>query len=324
MTLIRSLLVALALVALALTGRAPALAQSDAQPGQLSPPPVIVSPSQPVPNVTTNPAPNSVPGSLSGLAPNAAPAAPAAPTAPAAAPAPELERLLQTLENDADRQRLVDTLRSLLQAQRQAQPQPAQPQQAQPQPAQPPQAQPESDLPDRVAGRVIDAVAEQIGGIGAAILRAASFIADAPKLWQGLSAIVANPLTRQRVVETTRDLVVILAVAWAAEWLIGLALRRARQRHELGARKGGWRRWRDSLLHMLLAILPVAGFGIIAYAALALLAPSFVVALIAVAMINAGLQARAIGVVSWMVLAPRVPQLRLLPVADETAAYFHV
>src|SRR6185436_12318877 len=100
MTLIRSLLGALAL-ALTFAGASPALAQSDAQPGQLSPPPVIVSPSPPVPSV----APNSVPGSLSGLAPNAAPATPATPAAPAAtaapaaAPAPELERLLQTLEN---------------------------------------------------------------------------------------------------------------------------------------------------------------------------------------------------------------------------------
>jgi small conductance mechanosensitive channel len=41
-------------------------------------------------------------------------------------------------------------------------------------------------------------------------------------------------------------------------------------------------------------------------------------------MINACLRSRAIGVMSWMVLAPRAPHLRLVPIADETAAYFHV
>jgi small conductance mechanosensitive channel len=286
MNMLRCLLAALAVLA-----AIPALAQAPVP----TPPPVpTVAPPQP---------------------PAAAPVQPAAaqPAAtPAPAPAPELERLLQTLESDGDRQRLIESLRALLQAQRQAQPAPA------PTPA------PGAELPDRVAGRMIEAVAQEIGGVGAAILRAASFIADAPKLWQGLTAIVANPLARERIVETTTTLVVILVVALGAEWLVRFALRRARERHEISARKGGWRRWRDSLLHMLLAILPVAAFGVIAFAVLGLIAPSFVVALIAATMIRASLIARAIGVVSWMVLAPRVPQLRLLPIADETAAYFHV
>ncbi len=270
-----------------------ALAQAPNPPP--SPVPAVTAPAQPA-----APAPDPVPTLT-------APAVPAA-GAPAAAapPSPELERLLQTLENDAERQRLIEGLRALLQAQRSGQAAPA-------------EAAPQID---RVGGRFVETLAEQIGGVGAAVLRAAGFVADAPKLWHGLRAIIANPIARERIVETTTTIAAILLIAWATEWLTRLALVRPRRLFESRPGATGWRRLRDGVYHALLALVPIAAFGAAAFIVLGIAAPTFVVALIAVAMINACLLARAIGLASWTILAPRVPRLRLLPLADETAAYF--
>ncbi|MBL8835060.1 MAG: mechanosensitive ion channel [Alphaproteobacteria bacterium] len=270
-----------------------ALAQAPNPPP--SPVPAVTAPAQPA-----APAPDPVPTLT-------APAVPAA-GAPAAAapPSPELERLLQTLENDAERQRLVEGLRALLQAQRSGQAAPA-------------EATPQID---RVGGRFVETLAEQIGGVGAAVLRAAGFVADAPKLWHGLRSVLGNPVARARIVETVTTIAAILLVAWAAEWLTRLALVRPRRVFESRPGATGWRRLRDGIYHALLALVPIAVFGAAAFIVLGIAAPTFVVALIAVAMINASLLSRAIGLASWTILAPRVPRLRLLPLADETAAYF--
>lgn len=279
-----------ALAALLVAVAGVAVAQAPAQPPQAAPapsPPPVVAPPQPV---------------------QAAPA-PVAPTPPAQQAAPanaELERLLQTLENDAERQRLIDALRALVQAQRGGQPAPAE--------AAPPI--------ERVGGRFVESLAEQIGGIGAAVLRAAGFIADAPKLWQGLRGIVGNPLARERIIETATTIAAILLFSWLAEWAARLALARPRRVFESRPGATGWRRARDGFYHALLALVPIAVFGAASFVVLGIVEPSFVVALIAVAMVNASLLARAIGLASWTILAPRVPRLRLLPLADETAAYF--
>ena len=286
------LLVTLAVPAAAQDGNVPPILPTERTPQQIMPP----QPRQP-------PAPDNAPPAIRPEAPSATPAA----TPPVAAPVQgveELERLLRTLENDAERQRLIDTIRALVQAQR---------------------GVPESPVPDRVAGRFIESLSSEIGGVGAAILRAAAFVADAPKLGQWIASTLSDPLTRARVWETLQTLFLILAGAVPALLLSHRALRPARLRLEQRAAGViGWHRWPYGLYHLLLALVPSLMFGIVAFTVLALLEPTFVVALIASAMINYAVTAQAVGLVSWMVLAPKVASLRLMPVDDESAVYLHI
>lgn len=238
--------------------------------------------------------------------------------AQAPAPAPnvqELERLLQTLENDGERQRLIGQIRALIALQAGAVPA------AEPAPA----AQPaEPQTPERVAARAIEALAREIGGIGAAILGAASFLADAPSMWAWAREAATDPELRVRVGEILVMLALILGVAWPAEFIVIWLLRGLRQRLETAAIGAGWWRLLYGLYHAAIALVPIIVYTLAAFAVIAAWGPSVVVGLVAIALINAGLIARAIGLIAWAILAPRVAALRLVPLSDETATYAHI
>jgi moderate conductance mechanosensitive channel len=299
MIMSRALFVLLLLVTVALPAPAqesgvPPILPADRTPQQITPP----QPPTPVPAPIPAPPP---------ARPEAEQRAPEpAPHAASGQSVDELERLLRTLENDAERQRLIETIRALVQTHRGT-------------------AAPESPMPDRVAGRFIESLSSEIGGVGAAILRAAAFIADAPKLGHWITSTLSDPLTRSRVWETLQTLFLILLGSVPALLLSRHTLKPARLRLEQrAAGVTGWHRWPYGLYHLLLALVPSVMFGIAAFAILAVLEPTFVVALIASAMINYAVVAQAVGLFSWMVLAPKVASLRLIPIDGESAVYVHI
>ena len=96
------------------------------------------------------------------------------------------------LENDAERQRFVEQLKALIEAERRVAPA-------------------EPAIPDRVAARFLGSVSEQVAEFGAGILGAAAFVADAPNLFRWIRQQAESEWSRQRLTEIFGKLALILA-----------------------------------------------------------------------------------------------------------------
>ncbi len=226
-------------------------------------------------------------------------ATPADPAQPAAA---DLESLLDTLENDVERQRLVENIRALLEAQRVD------------------EAEAEDDLGSRLMGQVSGAVGELSGELAGAAIE----LSDLPlAALRGLESL-QDPGVRARVIEVIWKVALVLAGGLVAEFLLNRLL--ARPRRNLGERhRDGWLfRLFYLILGTLLEVLPIAAFAVVAFGLLPVMEPREVTRLVALALINAILLARIITLIGRMVLMPDRPRLRLLPMSDETADYLQV
>ncbi|MBI3451853.1 MAG: mechanosensitive ion channel [Rhodospirillales bacterium] len=240
-----------------------------------------------------------------GVAPARAAETPPAPATAPAMTAADLERLVATLENDAERQKFVEQLRAVIAAERSVRP-------------------PAEAMPNRIATHFLETLSERIAGVGATALDTVAFVADAPNLYRWLVRQFEDDAPRRRLTEIASKLLLVLGGGWIAEWIAGFLLMRPTRRLEAQSVGDGWRRIPFVALHALLVLAPIVVFAAAAFGILALAAPSRTASLVALALINANLIARAIGLVAATIFAPRIPSLRLAPLADETAAYLFV
>ncbi len=218
----------------------------------------------------------------------------------------EIDRLLATLENPEARERFIRDLRGLVQAQQ--------------------ATEPSSPLEqDRLASRLLEGLSEKVADIGEALLRAAAFVADAPKLYGWLQDEISDERNRKRLIEIFATVLGVLFAGWLAEYIANRLLRGPRRWIE--TRCAGCDRWARlpyGVLYALVSVVPVIVFAAVAFGTLTFTEPSRVARLVALALINANLLARAIMVVVGIVLSPQVAALRPLPLTDETAAYLHI
>lgn len=240
----------------------------------------------------------------------AAAALPARAQQAAPTPAPELstaelESLIETLENPEQRQQFVGQLKALVQARQQAAPEPA-------------------PIPDRLAGRFLGTLSEQLAEFGQTIFRAAAFVADAPNLFDWMRQQAESEWARVRLTEIFGKLAAVLFGAWLAEWLATRAIVPSRRRLATRRFAPGWTRAPFVLLQLFVELVPVVVFALAAFGILAMLDPSRTAGLVALALINANLIARAIRALDWTILSPQNATLRLVPLEDETAAYLHI
>lgn len=214
----------------------------------------------------------------------------------------QLESLLETLENEGERQRFVEELRALIQAQRQL------------------EEPEEEDLGTRLMGQASGAVAELSDELAEAALE----LGELPlALVRGLDSL-REPGVRAHVVEVVAKVVLVLLAGLAAELLVKRLL--ARPRRSLDDRRSdSWAlRIAYLLLRTLLDVLPIFAFAAVAFGVLPLVEPRPVTRLVALALINASLLSRVIGALGAMILMPGTPGLRLLPMGDETASYVQI
>jgi moderate conductance mechanosensitive channel len=245
------------------------------------------------------------------LAPALAPAAMAAAAAPAAAapqaaPAPvsadELQRLVDTLQNDQQRSQLVAQLQALIAAQRGI----------------------EAQQPAAPAGW-LNTLSANVDAISAEIVAAAAVVLDAPSFLNWLEAQASDTHARARWLSIGLRLGIILGVAIIGEWLVRLLLRRPRAR--LAARAGDARLAQLALMLALFVVeaLPVIAFAVIAYAVLPLVQPRSwaTSAQVADVVIRASLTARLILAGANVALLSS-PATALYPLGEETRNYLYI
>lgn len=220
-------------------------------------------------------------------------------TGGAAAVSPEtLRELVSTIENEEQRQQLLETLRGLIAAQAAQNQQEA--------------AQQES---------ILDRIAQRIAEIGTEVETAVAALPSFDQLAAWAERQYSNAEERQEWIDGIWMILVALAAGFAAEFILRMLLRRPRRRIEEQAGDNVLVRLPYLLIRTILDVIPIAGFAGASYTVLPLLEPSDAVTDVALPLILANVVARAIMAAFRMVLAPNATGLRLVDMPTEIARY---
>ncbi len=218
----------------------------------------------------------------------------------------QLQKLIDTLQDPAARQQLVDNLQALLQANRQAQP-----------------AGPLEDEKTFGAG-ALETVVGAMSDLSAQLVDAAGSFAELPDAAiEGIQAL-ESPEVQRRFLEVAVTLIAIAAGGLLVEFLVARLL--ARPRRTLDDKPAD--SWAVRLLYLVLRLLldlvPIAAFAATTYGILTLADTTRTTDLVALAFINANVLDRAVRLVGRLVLVPQNRGQRLLPLEDETAHYLYL
>jgi small-conductance mechanosensitive channel len=233
------------------------------------------------------------------------PMARAASPPPTAQPVPvstdELQRLVDTLQNDAARSRLVDELRALIAAQRSAAPE---------KPA---------------AAAFFGQLSQQVDAFTGEILAGVAMVVDAPSLLSWAQQQISNAAARELWIKA----VFAFCLVFGAALIVELILRRilVRLLPRLPTRRSDSRPVRAlfALLGLILDVLPILAFAAVAYAVLLLTLEPFTRARITLSvLLNATIEARLIVCIARSMLLPADPGIVFLSIDAETRNYLYI
>jgi small conductance mechanosensitive channel len=227
--------------------------------------------------------------------------------APAVQPAPvavdELERLVDTLQDDAARAKLVAQLRALIDAQRGAAAQKTTP----------------------VGPALFEQLSQRIDDLTGEILAGVAVLIDAPRLVGWLRNQITDAAARRLWSEATVAFAVVFGIAFIAEWLLRLLLGRLVPR--LPVRHSDTRPIRAAfaLLGLVLDALPILVFAAVAYSALAMaLDPLTRTRITLSVLLNATVEARLVLCVARNALLPGDVGAVFVPLDPETRNYLYI
>jgi small-conductance mechanosensitive channel len=225
---------------------------------------------------------------------------------PDAAPTPDqLDALARTLEDPADRAKLVEQLRALVAAQRASKAE-------QPQPT-----------AVTAVGLFIEKIAERATTLGDSLTEAATTLNDLPHIEAWVQAEISDPARLQRWIKLAWKVPLSLATAYLASLLVTWLLRRPR--HAVDARGETLIvRLFLGIARFVLDLAPLVAFVAAGYMILPLLGAARTTSLIAIGVINATVAVRGVLVVSQRIFAPGRDALRIVRLSDETASYIHL
>src|SRR5438874_9157653 len=228
-----------------------------------------------------------------------------APRVQAAEPPPvstdELERLVQSLQNNTAREKLVEQLRALIAAQR-------------------------GTEKEKPAGAVFfNQVTQQVEAFSGEILAGAAMVVDAPRLldWAGEQA--SDTAARRLWAEAAFAFALIFGSAALAEWALRSIISRLLPR--LPVRRSDTRLVRTcfALLALILAALPIAAFASVAYAVLpAATEPLTRTRFTLTVLINATVEVRLFLCLVRSALLPADTGTEFVPIDLETRNYLYI
>ncbi len=234
------------------------------------------------------------------------------PTIPAAAQnlavpsvtSPEtLEKFVETLEDKDQREQLVRDLKVLVEVQRGV----------------------AAEEPLGLGTRVLAELTHRVSAMSEQLVLAAAVVFDLPVALAALWERLGHSENRSKWIGILGRLVLVLAAGFVVEWLARMALRRPRIAIEARADDDFWLTIILLLARTVLDLSPIALFGAAAYGGLTLFGPEHAGArLAAITLINASVLARSVIAAARMLLAPKVMELRLFPLGDETANYLFI
>lgn len=215
---------------------------------------------------------------------------------------PQVEDLIQTLEDPEAREKFVTRLKALRAAGASAAPEAEKP-------------------PSRVGGRVVETLSAKIDAVSEQLVGGAELLLDAPKLVSWLERQVTVAENRDRWLEVLWRVFAILLAGFVAEWVVRRLLAATRTAIEGQERDSIWLRLPFLIARTFIDIVPIAAFAAAAYIIMPLLEPSELTRLVAISLVNANVIARAVMAAARMFFVPRATNLRIVKIGDETANY---
>jgi small-conductance mechanosensitive channel len=226
---------------------------------------------------------------------------------PAAQAAPvsvdELQRLVDTLQDDAARAKLVTQLQALIAAQRGA----------------------AAQKPTAVGPALFDQLSQRIDALTGEILAGVAVVIDAPRLAGWVRHQITDPAARRLWSEAALAFALVFGIAFILEWLLRLLLARLVPR--LPTRHSDTRPIRAlfALLGLVLDALPILVFATVAYSALAtMLDPLTRTRITLSVLLDATVEARLVLCVVRNVLVPTDSGAVFVPLDPETRNYLYI
>lgn len=216
----------------------------------------------------------------------------------------ELENLVKTIEDDAERKVLLSQLKALIEIQR--------------------KEKSATEQSSGIGARLIAAAASRAKELSEHLTNAAVSVRKVPDLYKAFVVQVADLETRQSWLRLFYKLVLTIIVGYIAHLLTRWLLRRPRGALEGKEIDNFWVRLPFLLLRTLFDLIPVVAFFAAAQAVLPLTEPRDVTRAVVTTFLNAYLIAGFVVVIARMAMVPRVSGLRLLPIADETSNYLFI
>jgi len=237
----------------------------------------------------------------------AAEPAPAAPTAagqPQTLSSDDLKSLVKTLESDAERQKFIAQLKSLIAAREAT-----------------------GAAPSSAAGNagigLMSRLSEAVAGSTVALADAAAFF-DLPGLIGWVERQASDPAARGQWIETLVKLAFTLALAALGQHLASWALGHARRTLDARGSGSAWLGAAILLARIIVDLVPIAVFAALAYAILPFTKPGLYARLLTLVIVNASVAVRAFLTLARNLLTPPAAAPRLFAMSEETASYWLV
>jgi moderate conductance mechanosensitive channel len=220
---------------------------------------------------------------------------------PASVSAAELERLVNTLHDDAQRARLIEELRALIAVQRGA------------------EAPPEKSTP----ATMLEQVSQRTEAISQEVLAAAAVVVDVPRLAGWVEEQAVDPVLREFWLDVGLKLLTIFGAALAAEWLMRRILMRPR-RSLTTSHDHLPLRIALMMARATLDALPILTFAAVAYIILPFIGARFATERVATTLIGAYVSARLLVTIARILLLPRLGPSLFPRLSEETRGYLFV
>lgn len=238
-----------------------------------------------------------------------------APSAAAGLSAGELNALADQIQDEAGRQRLVDTLRALAVARDAGRSDAA---------AAPP---PDNTAPAEAEDpgtAIVDSIVAQMRRAGSGLAALGAVFSDLPSLQRWLDYQIENPRRRALWTDVLFKLGAALVVALLLQAAAFAAIRRPKAALAPRGIGPAWLGLIFTVLRVLVSLVPTAVFAAAAYGTLALLAPNAMTRDIAQIIVLAFVVWRAVDIAGQLLLAPEAAPARLMRLEGESAAYLQV
>ena len=209
----------------------------------------------------------------------------------------DLEALVKTLEDDAERAKFVSTLKDLIAAQQVA----------------------DADETQPALAQLLSVITEKVDQASQWVIDTAAFFANVPSHIDTVVDEVTDPRKRARWLEVVVKLAIVLGVAFTVDWGVRALLSGPRKRLEARQPVGWVSRLGYLVVLTVVNLAPILAFAATANIVLPLTEPRVVTRLVAIALINANVLARLILLVMELLLASRAPALRLHGMSDTIA-----
>ncbi|MEC7488946.1 MAG: mechanosensitive ion channel domain-containing protein [Pseudomonadota bacterium] len=213
-----------------------------------------------------------------------------------------ITNLVRTLEDEAARRELIAGLKAL-------------------QASAGPKTQLTETKQGRSGGQMIQELSARIESVSRELVIAAGMLLDVPRFAVWITRQVSLPENRVIWIDTIWKIFALFLSALLVEWAVRRLLHRARTAVEGSERDSVILRLPFLLARTFIDVLPIAAFAAAAYLVLAFLDPAEMTRLVALALVNSSVIARAVMSLTRMIFVPRAVGLRVLTIDNENANY---